>query len=434
LKIILKKGEMNNKDILKNGNGAAAEVSANAHSRISKRLDGVGEYYFSHKLREIDGLNKEGKNIINLGIGSPDMPPHPDVIKVLQEESAKPNVHAYQGYKGSPILRKAISDWYKKWYDVELDTDTEILPLIGSKEGIMHICMTYLNAGDEVLVPNPGYPTYSSAVKLAGGNISEYNLEEKNNWQPDFKAIEERIASSKKEGRRVKLMFVNYPHMPTGQLPSKELFEKLISFAKANGILIVHDNPYSFILNENPMSILSIEGAKDCVIELNSLSKSHNMAGWRVGMLCGAKERIDEVIRFKSNMDSGMFLPLQLAAAKALTLGKEWHDEVNEVYKKRRVKVFELLDLLGCLYSKEQAGMFVWAKVPEKYYYNNSDVSEIIPLGGGGALSDFVLYNANVFITPGGIFGSAGEKYVRVSLCSTEEKIEEAKQRIINNY
>jgi LL-diaminopimelate aminotransferase len=412
---------MNSKEILKNENATAAEVSANAHSRVSKRLDGVGEYYFSHKLREIEVLNKEGKSIINLGIGSPDMPPHQDVIKILQEESAKPNVHAYQGYKGSPILRKAISDWYKKWYDVELDTDTEILPLIGSKEGIMHICMTYLNAGDEVLVPNPGYPTYSSAVKLAGGNISEYNLEGKNNWQPDFKAIEERIASSKKEARRVKLMFVNYPHMPTGQLPSKELFEKLTSFAKANGILIVHDNPYSFILNENPMSILSIEGAKDCVIELNSLSKSHNMAGWRVGMLCGAKERIDEVIRFKSNMDSGMFLPLQLAAAKALTLGKGWHDEVNEVYKKRRVKVFELLDLLGCEYSKQQAGMFVWAKVPEKYT-------------DGFELSDFVLYNANVFITPGGIFGSAGEKYVRVSLCSTEEKIVEAGQRIINYY
>jgi LL-diaminopimelate aminotransferase len=423
---------MNSKEILKNENGTEAEVSATAHSRVSKRLDGVGEYYFSHKLREIDGLNKEGKNIINLGIGSPDMPPHQDVIKILQEESAKPNVHAYQGYKGSPILRKAIRDWYKKWYNVELDTDAEILPLIGSKEGIMHICMTYLNAGDEVLVPNPGYPTYSSAVKLAGGKIAEYSLEEKNNWQPDFNAIEERIVLSKNEGRRVKLMFVNYPHMPTGQLPTKELFEKLVSFAKANDILIIHDNPYSFILNENPMSVLSIEGAKDCVIELNSLSKSHNMAGWRVGMLCGAKERIDEVIRFKSNMDSNMFLPLQLAAAKALTLGKEWHDEVNAVYKRRREKVFQLLDLLKCEYSKKQAGMFVWAKVPETYY--NSDASKIHSLGGGGSLSDYVLYNANVFITPGGIFGSAGEKYVRVSLCSTEEKIAEATQRIINNY
>ncbi len=395
---------MSTKELLGNDSIAAAITAVNEKARVSNRLDGVGEYYFSHKLREIDGLNKEGKNIINLGIGSPDMPPHPDVIKVLQEESAKPNVHAYQGYKGSPILRKAISDWYKKWYGAELDADTEILPLIGSKEGIMHICMTYLNAGDEVLVPNPGYPAYSSAVKLAGGKIAEYNLEEKNNWQPDLNAIEERIASARSEGGTVKLMFVNYPHMPTGQLPTTELFEKLISFAKRNNILLIHDNPYSFILNENPMSILSIEGAKDCVIELNSLSKSHNMAGWRVGMLCGAKERIDEVIRFKSNMDSGMFLPLQLAAAKALTLGKEWHDEVNAVYKRRREKVFQLLDLLKCEYSKEQAGMFVWAKVPERYY-NNSEVSGILPLGGGGALSDHVLYNANVFITPGGIFG-----------------------------
>jgi LL-diaminopimelate aminotransferase len=424
---------MSTKEFLRNDNSAAAIAAVNERTGVSKRLDGVGEYYFSHKLREIDGLNKEGKNIINLGIGSPDMPPHPDVIKVLQEESTKPNVHAYQGYKGSPVLRKAISDWYKKWYGVELDTDTEILPLIGSKEGIMHICMTYLNAGDEVLVPNPGYPTYSSAVKLAGGKITEYSLEEKNNWQPNFNAIEERIVLSKNEGRNVKLMFVNYPHMPTGQLPTKELFEKLVSFAKANNILLVHDNPYSFILNDNPMSLLSIEGAKDCVVELSSLSKSHNMAGWRVGMLCGAKERIDEVIRFKSNMDSGMFLPLQLAAAKALTLGKEWHDEVNAVYKRRREKVFQLLDLLRCEYSRKQAGMFVWAKVPEKNL-GKSDDSQIHPLGGGGALSDYVLYNANVFITPGGIFGSAGNEYVRVSLCSTEEKIEEAKQRIISNY
>ena len=379
----------------------------------SKRLEGIGEYYFSQKLREIDELNKQGKNIINLGIGSPDQPPHPDVIKVLHEESSKSNVHGYQSYKGSPVLRKAVSDWYKKWYDVELDPDTEILPLIGSKEGIMHICMTYLNKGDEVLVPDPGYPTYRSAVKLAGGKCVEYKLTEKNNYQPDFDKLE------KKNLKKVKLMFVNYPQMPTGQLPSKELFEKLVAFGKANDILIIHDNPYSFILNEIPMSLLSIEGAKDYVIELNSLSKSHNMAGWRVGMLCGAKERIEEVLRFKSNMDSGMFLPVQLAAAKALTLGKEWHDEVNKMYKERREKVFELLDLLKCRYSKKQAGLFVWAKVPAKYK-------------DGYALSDDLLYNANVFITPGGIFGSAGDKYVRVSLCSTVEKISESIDRIKN--
>ena len=379
----------------------------------SKRLEGIGEYYFSQKLREIDELNKQGKNIINLGIGSPDQPPHPDVIKTLQDESAKPNVHAYQSYKGSPVLRKTISDWYKKWYNVDLDPDSEILPLIGSKEGIMHICMTYLNKGDEVLVPNPGYPTYRSAVMLAGGKCKEYKLREKNNYEPDFDKI------SKKGLKKVKLMFVNYPQMPTGQLPSKELFEKLVAFGKENKILIIHDNPYSFILNENPMSLLSVEGAKDCVIELNSLSKSQNMAGWRVGMLCGAKERIEEVLRFKSNMDSGMFLPVQLAAAKALGLGKEWYDEVNKVYKERREKVFELLWLLNCKFSKAQAGMFVWAKIPSKYKT-------------GFELSDDVLYNSNVFITPGGIFGDSGDKYVRVSLCAPVEKFEEAIRRINN--
>ncbi|HEX3168614.1 MAG TPA: aminotransferase class I/II-fold pyridoxal phosphate-dependent enzyme [Chitinophagaceae bacterium] len=377
----------------------------------SKRLEGIGEYYFSQKLREIDDLNKQGKNIINLGIGSPDQPPHPDVIKTLQDESAKPNVHAYQSYKGSLILRKAMSEWYKKWYHVDLNPDTEILPLIGSKEGIMHICMTYLNKGDEVLVPNPGYPTYRSAVMLAGGKCKEYKLREKNNYEPDFDKL------SKKSLKKVKLMFVNYPQMPTGQLPSKELFEKLVAFGKENNILIIHDNPYSFILNENPMSLLSIEGAKDCVIELNSLSKSQNMAGWRVGMLCGAKETIEDVLRFKSNMDSGMFLPVQLAAAKALTLGKEWHDEVNRVYNERREKVFELLDLLGTKYSKKQAGLFVWAKIPSKYKT-------------GFELSDDVLYNSSVFITPGGIFGDSGDKYVRVSLCAPVEKFEEAIKRL----
>ncbi|MBK8086965.1 MAG: aminotransferase class I/II-fold pyridoxal phosphate-dependent enzyme [Chitinophagaceae bacterium] len=379
--------------------------------QTSKRLEGIGEYYFSQKLREIDELNRQGKNIINLGIGSPDLPPHPDVIKTLQEESAKPNVHAYQSYKGSAVLRKAMSDWYKTWYGVEVNPDTEILPLIGSKEGIMHICMTYLNEGDEVLIPNPGYPTYSSAVKLAGGITINYDLADENNWEPDLAALEQSDLT------KVKLMFVNYPQMPTGQLPSVELFQKLVAFGKKNTILIVHDNPYSFILNEHPMSLLNVEGAKDCVLELNSLSKSQNMAGWRVGMLCGAKERIDEVLRFKSNMDSGMFLPLQLAAAKALGLGKDWYDSVNAVYRKRREKVFELLDLLNCVYSKEQVGMFVWAKIPSAYKT-------------GFELSDEVLYKSNVFITPGGIFGNAGNGYVRVSLCAPVEKFEESIKRI----
>ncbi len=385
----------------------------------SKRLEGIGEYYFSQKLREIDELNKQGKNIINLGIGSPDLPPHPDVIKVLQEESAKPGVHAYQNYKGSPVLRKAISEWYKKYYGVELNADTEILPLIGSKEGIMHICMTYLNDGDEALVPNPGYPTYRSAVKLAGGICIDYDLKEQNNYFPDFDALEKYISSPIGGSRKgsVKLMFVNYPQMPTGQLPSKKLFENLVAFAKKHNILIIHDNPYSFILNDKPMSLLSVESAKDCAIELNSLSKSQNMAGWRVGMLCAAKERIDEVLRFKSNMDSGMFLPVQLAAAKALSLDKNWYDELNIIYKARREKVYALLDSLNCTYSKQQAGMFIWAKAPVNYK-------------DGYALSDEVLYNNNVFITPGGIFGSAGNNYIRVSLCGSIEKFEEAIKRI----
>ncbi len=378
---------------------------------LSHRLEGIGEYYFSTKLREIDELNKAGKQIINLGIGSPDLPPHPDVIKVLQEESAKDNVHAYQSYKGSPVLREAIAEWYKKYYAVSIAPATEILPLLGSKEGIMHICMTYLNQGDQVLIPNPGYPTYTSAVKLAGGTPLYYELTAENNWAPDFENLE------KSDLSKVKLMWVNYPHMPTGQIPTQQLFEKLVAFGKKHHILICHDNPYSFILNEQPMSLLSVEGAKEVVIELNSLSKSQNMAGWRVGMLIAAEERVNEILRFKSNMDSGMFLPVQLAAAKALSLEKSWYDSVNKIYTERREKVFELLDTLGCAFSKQQVGMFVWAKIPAIYK-------------DGYALSDKVLYEANVFITPGGIFGSAGNEYIRVSLCGSMEKFSEAIKRV----
>ncbi len=381
---------------------------------VAKRLQGVGEYYFSQKLREIDELNKQGKHIVNLGIGSPDLPPHPDVVKVLFEEAQKPDVHGYQNYKGSPVLRKAFADWYRQWYGVVLNADTEILPLIGSKEGIMHICMTYLNEGDAVLLPNPGYPTYRSNVTIAGGICMDYDLKEENNYQPDFEALEAADLS------KVKLFFVNYPQMPTGQQSDKQVFEKLIAFARKHDILIVHDNPYSFVLNDEPVSLLSIEGAKEVVIELNSLSKSHNMAGWRVGVLCGAAERINEVLRFKSNMDSGMFLPLQLAAARALTLGKEWHDEVNAIYRERREKVFQLLDLLGAVYAKNQVGMFVWAKIPGKYK-------------DGYEIADDVLYKANVFITPGGIFGNAGDNYIRISLCGSVEKFEEAINRVKNS-
>ncbi len=382
-------------------------------SLTAERLRGIGEYYFSQKLREIARLNSEGKNIINLGIGSPDLPPHPDIIRVLNEESAKPNTHAYQNYKGAPQLRKAFADWYNKWYRVNLNPETEILPLIGSKEGIMHICMTYLNKNDKVLVPNPGYPTYSSAVKLAGGTPVYYELTEKNDWKPDFNQLQQLADNA----GGVKLMFVNYPHMPTGQLPDSQLFESIVRFAKRNNILVCHDNPYSFILNDNPMSLLAVEGAKDVVMELNSLSKSHNMAGWRVGVLCSSAERIDEVIRFKSNMDSGMFLPLQLAAARALQLGSDWHNELNSIYARRRSLVMQLLQTLNCKTQGQQAGMFVWAAVPDNYT-------------DGYALSDKVLYQSNVFITPGGIFGSAGEKYIRVSLCSTEENLQQAINRV----
>lgn len=378
---------------------------------IAKRMEGVSEYYFSQKLREIDFLNKEGKNIINLGIGSPDLPPHPDVISTLQEAAGKPGVHGYQGYKGIPALRQAFADWYQRWYQVTLDPDTEVLPLMGSKEGIMHICMTYLNEGDEVLIPNPGYPTYGSAVKLAGGKPVNYLLEEERNWYPDLDALAAMDLS------KVKLMFVNYPHMPTGQQVSAGVFEDLVHFAKENDILLVHDNPYSFILNDHPVSLLKVPGAREVVLELNSLSKSHNMAGWRIGMLCGSKERVDEVLRFKSNMDSGMFMPLQLAAAKALNLGPDWYSHINGIYLERRNKVYRILDILDCSYELKQVGLFVWAKIPDHY-------------DDAYALSDEVLYGAGVFLTPGGIFGSQGNRYIRVSLCGDLSRFEQAITRV----
>jgi LL-diaminopimelate aminotransferase len=381
---------------------------------LSNRLEGIGEYYFATKLREIAELNKAGKQIINLGIGSPDLPPHPDVIKTLQEEAAKDNVHAYQSYNGSPVLREAIAEWYKKYYEVDnIDPAKEILPLLGSKEGIMHICMTYLNQGDLVLIPNPGYPTYTSAVKLAGGTPLYYELTAENNWAPDFDSLE------KSDLSKVKLMWVNYPQMPTGQQPNKLLFEKLVAFGKQHHILICHDNPYAFILNDHPESLLAVEGAKEVVIELNSLSKSQNMAGWRVGMLIAGEDRVNEILRFKSNMDSGMFLPVQLAAAKALSLDQSWYDSVNKIYTERREKVFELLDLLGCTFSKTQVGMFVWASIPASY-------------ADGFALSDKVLYDANVFITPGGIFGTGGNGFIRISLCAPVERFELAIERVKN--
>lgn len=386
--------------------------------QVSSRLDGIGEYYFSTKMREIEGLNMKGHQVVNLGIGSPDLPPHPSVVAALHEEAAKPTTHAYQSYKGSPVLRNAIAAWYKKWYGVEVDPHAEVLPLIGSKEGIMHICMTYLNQGDAALVPNPGYPTYSSAVKLAGGHIISYRLDEAHDWQPNINAWKQAIDdyNSKAEGK-VKLLFLNYPQMPTGQLPDQQLLHDIIAFAQQENILIVHDNPYSFILNDEPSSLFRFDAAKEVVIELNSLSKSHNMAGWRVGMVIGSAAHINAILRFKSNMDSGMFLPVQLAAAKALELDRDWYEGVNEIYRQRKEQTMLLLDILGCSYAKNQVGMFVWARIPAHY-------------DSGFDLSDAVLKNANVFITPGGIFGDAGERYVRVSLCSKKELLEEAISRV----
>lgn len=378
---------------------------------ISSRLNGIGEYYFSAKLAEIAAMNKAGADVINLGIGSPDLPPHPSVIKVLAEESAKASSHGYQSYKGIEPLRNALSAWYLRSYGVKLNPASEILPLIGSKEGIMHVCMTYLEKGDLALVPNPGYPTYRTAVQLAGGTCVDYILSGSDNWQIDFEALEKNDLS------KVKIMWVNYPHMPTGKAGDRNLFQKLIDFGRKHNILICHDNPYSFILNDQPLSLLEMDGAMEHALELNSLSKSHNMAGWRIGMVAASSENIDAILRFKSNMDSGMFLPLQLAAVKALSLDSKWFAELNEVYEKRKEKAMELLDLLSAEYSRKQSGLFLWAKVPGSY-------------ADGYALSDKILQDARVFITPGGIFGSAGDPYIRLSLCSTIEKFEESIQRI----
>lgn len=378
---------------------------------VAKRLQQTEEYYFSKKLREIEQMNQAGAQVINLGIGSPDLPPHPAVINELYKQALLPNTHGYQSYKGAPVLREAIADWYARHYAVTLNADTEILPLIGSKEGIVHIAMTYLQEGDEVLVPNPGYPTYTSAVRLTGATIVPYELSETTDWLIDFDALEKRNLS------RVKMMWMNYPHMPTGASANLEFFTKAVAFARKHNILLVHDNPYSFILNEQPLSLLAVDGAMDVAIELNSLSKSSNMAGWRIGMLVANSTRIGEILRFKSNMDSGMFLPVQYAAAKALSLEKSWYDGLNEEYAERRKKVYEFMNLLGCTYDTNQVGLFVWAKIPSSY----KDCYSI---------ADDILYQKKVFITPGGIFGTAGERYIRISLCGKIETLEAAIERL----
>jgi LL-diaminopimelate aminotransferase len=396
--------------------------------KAASRLDSINEYYFSKKLKEIAEMNLAGKNVINLGIGSPDLPPSVSTVEKLIEMAQKPTSHAYSsGYAGVLALREAMANFYQKHYKVSLNSVNEVMALLGSKEGIMHICMTYLEAGDEALIPNPGYPTYRSAVTLAGATCVNYDLKEDNGWLPNFTELEQSDLS------KVKLMFVNYPHMPTGAQCTLQDFQNIVNFGIKHNILIINDNPYSFILNERPLSILEAEGAKEVALELNSLSKSHNMAGWRVGMLCGKAEYLSDILRFKSNMDSGMFLAVQMAAVEALNNDAAWYTDLNHIYHERQQKVFELLTLLDCRFEQNQKGMFVWAKAPPKPSPKGKE-TDLPHLGGqrgaGFELSDKVLYETNVFITPGGIFGSAGDGYVRVSLCAKVEVFEAAIDRI----
>lgn len=375
------------------------------------RLSAIKEYYFSRKLAEVAELNAKGMDIVSLGIGGPDRPPHQSVVDTLKEQASRPDTHGYQPTKGIPELRKAYAGFYKRFYGVELNPDTEILPLIGSKEGILHISMAFLNPGDGVLVPNPGYPTYTSGTRIAGGEIFYYDLKEENGWLPDFEAIE-RMPLEK-----IKIMWVNYPHMPTGTPATRELYEKLIAFGKKHGILIVHDNPYSFILNPEPMSILEIEGAKETAIEMNSLSKSHNMPGWRMAMLATNAEFAQWILKVKSNVDSGQYLPMMKAAAKALTLEQDWIDEVNKEYAERRKIAEKIMSELGCSFDPKQQGLFLWGRIPESV----ANVEEF---------TDKILYEARVFLTPGFIFGSNGDRYIRISLCATQERLEEALRRV----
>ena len=374
---------------------------------LASRLNSVGEYYFSRKLREIDEMRRAGAGILSLGIGSPDLPPHPSVMERLASESAKASTHGYQSYRGAIELRNAFAKWYRLHFGVELNPESEILPLIGSKEGVMHCVMTYISKGDRVLVPNPGYPTYSSAVQLAEGEVVTYSLKEENNYMPDLATL---------PTEKVKMMIVNYPHMPTGAIASKEELQRIVDWCRSHHILLINDNPYCFLRNDNPLSLLSIEGAKDIAIELNSLSKSHNMAGWRIGMVAGAKERIDEILRFKSNMDSGMFLPLQLAAATALGLGDEWYAELNRVYRSREAKGLQIMEALGVECREHQAGLFLWGRVP-----NGENCYDFC---------DRLLYDKHIFVTPGGIFGEEGMQYIRISLCASEELLDKVLQRV----
>lgn len=378
----------------------------------ANRLNTVNEYYFSIKLKEVAEMNAQGKNVISLGIGSPDLPPSDETVGELSRIARLPDAHGYQPHVGVPELRKSFAGWYKRTYGVELDAAKEIQPLMGSKEGILHISLAFLNPGDKVLVPNPGYPTYSSVSKLIGADIQTYELDENNNWQPDFEALEGMDLS------QTKLMWINYPNMPTGANGSMELFEKIVDFGRRHGIVIVHDNPYSLILNEKPISILQVNGAKDICIELNSMSKSHNMPGWRIGMMASNPQFVQWVLKVLSNIESGMFKAMQMAAAKALSNSAEWHRENNiELYAKRRHLAEQIMTQLGCTFDPNQVGMFLWGRIPD-----SCESSE--------KLADKVLYDARVFLTPGFIFGSKGERYIRISLCCNEEMLREALARI----
>ena len=379
----------------------------------ANRVGSVQEYYFSKKLKEVAEMNAAGKNVINLGVGSPDLPPSEQTIETLCEHARKANEHGYQPYVGIPELRKGFADWYKTWYNVDLDPKTEIQPLIGSKEGILHISLAFLNPGDGVLVPNPGYPTYSSVSKLVEARLIPYELKEELGWQPDFEELEKMDLSN------VKLMWTNYPNMPTGANASVELYEKLVAFGRKHGIIICNDNPYSFILNEHPLSILSIPGAKEICIEMNSMSKAHNMPGWRMAMLASNAQFVQWILKAKSNIDSGQFKPMQYAAVEALSAKKEWYDNMNRVYRSRRDLAGQIMRTLGCEYDENQVGMFLWGRIP--------DSAE-----SGEAIANKVLYEANVFLTPGFIFGSRGERYIRISLCCKNETLEEALKRIEN--
>ncbi|MDB4227941.1 aminotransferase class I/II-fold pyridoxal phosphate-dependent enzyme [Flavobacteriaceae bacterium] len=378
--------------------------------KAAKRLDTVQEYYFSKKLREVRALLAAGKPIINMGIGSPDLQPPPAVIEAIQQAVLQEGAHKYQSYQGLPAFREAVADFYQKNYQVVVNPENEILPLMGSKEGILHISMAFLNKGDKVLIPNPGYPTYTSVTNLVEAVPVFYDLTSEHNWEPNFKQLEQEDLSN------VKLMWVNYPHMPTGAKATENLFKKLIAFGKKHQLLIINDNPYSFVLNNNPLSILSIDGAKETAIELNSLSKSFNMAGWRVGMLLGATPILEEVLKVKTQMDSGMFYGIQQGAIAALKVSSEWFENMNEIYQKRRKLIWQIAEALDCTFDKNTSGMFVWAKIPAGKKAEN--------------IVDDLLYKHHIFIAPGTIFGSKGEGYIRFSLCVPEEKIKEALDRL----